>query len=258
MAMRQTRNSKNLLMHFKGYEDFISRILDLEEMAKRYQKIIFTPFYSEHERLIVKQVVKGCFLYEEGGYENSELKRMAITMYEEEDIVFPIVALTDTFDGKYHQVTHRDVLGALMNLGIERKVVGDIIVQDGRIVIYAEQEIADYLIQHLTQVKRVPITLSHYQGEIVFVPQLDYYECVVSSFRADALVAAIAHLSREKAKQLIRSGKVKVNQVVLEDYDYLCNNNSTVSIRGYGKFVIEDLNRKTRKQHFLIRIGKYL
>lgn len=244
-------------MHFKGYEEFVSRILDLEDKAKRYRKVIFTPFLSVKEQDIVKKVVQGCFLYEDGGYAQCESKRMAFSIYEEE-VVFPIVCLSDEFDLKYHKITHRDVLGALMNLGIERNVIGDIIVSDHRIIIYAESEMQEYLVSHLTQIKRCSILLKPYEEEVEKVNRIEYHERVVSSLRVDAIVAAICHLSREKAKGLIKGGKVKVNQVVLEDYDYLCNNNSTISIRGYGRFIICDLQKKTKKDRLLIQIGKYI
>lgn len=244
-------------MHYKGYEEFVSRILDLEDKAKRYQKVIFTPFLNAKEQEMVYQVAKGCFLYEDGGYENSELKRIAISPYENE-VDFPIVCLNDAYDVKYYQITHRDVLGALMNLGIDRNVFGDIIVEEGKIFIYAEAEMESYIIQNLTQIQRCPITLKHFQGKVVKTAHIEFKDHVVSSLRADTVVACICNLSREKGKQLIKGGKVKVDQVVLEDYDYLCNNDSTVSIRGYGRFKIVDLHKKTKKNRQLIQIGKYL
>lgn len=244
-------------MHFKGYEEFVSRILDLEEKAKRYRKVIFTPFLSVKEQEIVNQVVQGCHLYAEGGYAQSEMKRMAISLYEDE-VTFPIVCLSDRFDPKYHKLSHRDVLGAIMNLGIERNVIGDIIVSENRIIIYVESEMQDYLMSNLTQVKRCSIVLKEYEKEVEKISNIEYRERIVSSLRADAIVASICNLSREKAKNLIKGGKVKVNQVVLEDYDYLCNNNSTISIRGYGRFILNDLEKKTKKDRMLIQIGKYI
>lgn len=256
-VMERVKNNKNLLMHFKGYEEFVSRILDLEDKAKRYRKVIFTPFLSVKEQAIVHQVVQGCFLYEDGGYANCEMKKMAFSVYEEE-VSFPIVCLSDTYDAKYHRITHRDVLGAIMNLGIKRDVIGDIIVDETRIYIYVEDEMQRYLMQHLTQIKRCTINLKLYEGEVIRQEHIHYQERVVSSLRADVIVACIANVSREKAKNLIKGGKVKVDQVVLEDYDYLCNNNSTISIRGYGRFVLCDLAKKTKKDRLLVQIGKYL
>lgn len=244
-------------MHFKGYEEFVSRILDLEEKAKRYRKVIFTPFLSVKEQEIVHQIVRTCYVYTEGGYPQSEMNRMAFSIYEE-NIEFPIVCLSDKFDSKYHRITHRDVLGAIMNLGIDRNVIGDIIVTENRIIIFVEEEMKEYLISNLTQIKRCSIVLHVYENDVEKTSNIQYRERIVSSLRADAIVATICNLSRDKAKNLIRGGKVKVNQVVLEDYDYLCNNNSTISIRGYGRFILNDLQKKTKKDRMLIQIGKYI
>ena len=254
-AMGQT-NSKNLMMHFKGYEDFVSRILDLQEKAKRYRNIIHTPFLSEKEQEIVHQIVKDCFVYADAF--ETERKRLAISFYEEDEITFPIVCLSDTFDVKYHKINHSDVMGAILNLGIEQNVIGDIIVVDDRFFVFVEEEIASYIIANVTMIKRCPISLHKYEQPIEKKVSFEYKNYTISSFRLDAIVAAITHLSREKAKQLIKGGKVKVNQVVLEDYDYLCNNNSTISIRRYGRFVVCDKQRKTKKDRFVIEVAKYV
>lgn len=254
-AMGQT-NNKNLLMHFKGYEDFVSRILDLQAKAKRYRNIIHTPFLSEKEREIVYQIVTDCFVYEDAVC--FERKKLAISYYEEENIVFPIVCLSDRYDPKFHKITHSDVLGAVMNLGVEQSVVGDILVEDGRLYLFVDEDIASFFMSELTMVKRLPIRLSPYYEKVEKKVSFAYSNYSVSSFRLDAIVAAITHLSREKAKQLIKGGKVKVNQVVLEDYDYLCNNNSTISIRRYGRFIVSDSNRRTKKDRYVIEVAKYV
>ncbi len=249
-------NNKNLLMHFKGYEDFVSRILDLQEKAKRYRNIIHTPFLSEKEREIVYQIVNDCYVYEDSL--SFERKKMAISYYEEEDIPFPSVCLNDHFDAKFHRITHSDVMGAALNLGVDQSVIGDIIVEDGNIFLFVEEEIANYFMSNLVMIARCPISLKQYDQQVEKKHNFTYQTYTISSFRLDAIVAAITHLSREKAKQLIKAGKVKVNQVVLEDYDYLCNNNSTISIRRYGRFIVVDKNRKTKKDRYLIEVAKYV
>lgn len=244
-------------MHFKGYEDFVSRVLDLEEKAKRYQRCIFTPFLNSKELEIVHQVVKDCFVYEDGGYEDAELKRAAITYYEE-DIIFPIVCLKASFNEKYYHLSHRDVLGAIMNLGIERNVIGDIFIQDSSIFVIVEEEMESFFISSLTQIGRCGVNFERYDQQIEKEVNIVYSDATISSFRLDSVVSAMAHLSREKAKVLIKSGRVKVNQVVLEECDYLCNNSNAISIRGYGRFLLVDKGKKTKKDRYLVKIGKYI
>lgn len=249
--------NKNIIMHFKGQEEFVSRMLDLDERAYRKRNIIFTPFLNESERDIVYRLPLSCNVYEEGGFLEAELKKMAF-VYDACEVEFEIVYLKANYDLKFHTLYHSDVLGAFMNLGLSKEVMGDILVQDGCIYLVVEKSISDYVIMNLTQIKRCSIQLE----ECVQLPlkqtHIEYQEMIVSSFRLDVIVSSITHLSRDKAKLLIRGGHVKINQVVLEEYDFLCNNNSTISIRRYGRFTLEYAQRKTKKNRHVVRIGKYV
>jgi len=244
-------------MHFKGQEEFVSRMLDLLEKSERYRKVFFTPFLNENEIDILKKLPHHCFIYEDGGYDKAERKRVAISYYEE-DIEIPIVIMHATYDEKFMNITHRDVLGSLMGMGIKREVIGDIIVGDGHIFIVVSKEMEDYIHYSLTQVKRANVIFEKCDEIIEIKENKVYSEATIASLRLDAVIGAITHLSREKAQNLIRGGRVKVNQVVLEECDFLCNNNITVSIQRYGRFSVETTNRTTRKGRYVIRIGKYV
>ena len=159
---------------------------------------------------------------------------------------------------KFIKLNHRDVLGSLMSLGIEREVIGDIVVGDGHIYIVIEEEMEDYIHYSLTQIKRANVHFEKCDEMVEIKDTRVYTEVSVASMRLDVIVAQMTHLSREKAQNLIKGGRVKVNQVVLEDYDFLCNNNSTVSIQRYGRFSVEETNRTTKKGRHVIRIGKYV
>ncbi|MDQ0361916.1 YlmH family RNA-binding protein [Breznakia pachnodae] len=249
-------NRQQTSIHFKGNEDFISRIEDYLDQVGTYRKV-FTPFLSSVQQEIIRSYVgKKMQLLFDGGYENSEYKKCLIS-YEDLDIPFPIVCLKAVYDTKYYSINHRDVLGALMHLGIERNQFGDIIVDNGNIFIFVNRDIANFIKLELRQVKRCVVEFKEYDEEIVFAVEYDYKDKVVSSFRLDVLVAAITNLSREKAKKIVQEGLVKVNHVPLEDCAYLCNNYCTLSIRGYGRFKVEDLERTTRSNRHCIRIGKY-
>ena len=249
--------SKNIIMHFKGQEEFVSRMLDLLDKAERYRKVFFTPFLNAYELEILKKLPHTCFIYEDGGYEKAERKRVALSYYEEE-IEIPVICLCASFDEKYNKISHRDVLGALMNMGIEREVIGDILVSEGMIYLIIAKEMAEYVMYSLSQIKRCTVHFKECEEIISIEEKMEYTETTISSFRLDVLVGIMAHISREKAQMLIRAGKVKVNQVVLEESNFLCHNNSTVSIQRYGRFCVEDTNRVSRKGRHIVRIGKYV
>ncbi len=248
---------KNILMHYKGYEELVSKIIDLGEKAKRYQTTIYTSFLNEYEQKIVREVLFDCCIVQVGGYPDAELKRCAISVYEQETTI-PISCLQAKFDTKFSKVNHRDVLGALMNLGIERDKIGDIIVEEGVIYIFVCSELQDYIVMNLTQIRRCKVGFTHYNGTIKQTKKWEYKEKIISSMRLDCIVSACISCNREKAKKLIQAKHVKVNQIVLEESAYVCNNNCTVSIQRYGRFNVQNQARKTRKDKCVIEIGKYV
>ncbi len=256
MAIK-TKN-KNIVMHYKGYEEFVSKIIDIGDKVKRYQTIIYTSFLNDYEQKIVTELLFDFQVYVDSRNGQSELSRCAISYYEEEDIQFPTVCLKAKFDTKFSSLTHRDVLGSLMNLGVERDKIGDITVKDGEIYIFVCDELKDYMIMNCTQIKRCSIQFSEYDGVVESDKKLSYQEKIVTSMRLDSIVAACASINREKAKKLIQAGHVKVNQIVLEESAYVCNNKSTVSIKRYGRFTIDVAERKTRKDKCVVEIGKYI
>ena len=76
----------------------------------------------------------------------------------------------------------------------------------------------------------------------------------IASERIDALVAEIAHISRSKAKEMIQQGLVQVNHITLEAGDKMCDNNDTISIRGYGRFKYLGVMKQTRSNRILAEI----
>lgn len=244
-------------MHFKGHEELVSRVLDLQEKAKRYQKVVFTPFLNAFEQEIVQKISKHFIINYSGGCVEAERKMAAIALVESE-VKFPIVCLQAKFNDEYYEIEHKDVLGTLMSLGIKKHVIGDILVEEDCIYLFVTKEAAPFIIEECRQIKRCHVLWNSYEEEVVSNKTLLWEEKNVSSFRLDTVVAAICNVNRDKAKKFIMNGNVKVNQVVLEDCKYLCHNNNTISIRGFGRFFLEKNTRLTKKERHVMLIGKYI
>lgn len=114
----------------------------------------FHPFLTPAEIDVVSRVVgKSTRLLFDGGYPDSEMKVGCIAPLYEEDIHFPLVALSAKLSAQFSNITHRDVLGALMNCGIKRSQFGDLLVEDDRILIFVKEEIADYIRMNVTKLR---------------------------------------------------------------------------------------------------------
>ena len=176
-----------------------------------------------------------------GGYENCE--RQIARFGSEADfgyeIDFPIVCikiepLAPKFAKEY---THRDYLGSLMGLGIDRKKFGDIFVDGLSAYLYCDDQTAAYVIENLASVGRnsVKCSLSElpdsYKQEATTAMTI---QC--ASPRVDAVIAKVYNLSRKDTLPYFAEKKVSVNGHLCENNDKLLAPGDSVSVRGFGKF----------------------
>ncbi|MCD7982344.1 MAG: YlmH/Sll1252 family protein [Clostridiales bacterium] len=178
--------------------------------------------------------------------------------YEEE---FPIrcLIIRPTARKFADALTHRDFLGALMNLGIERDVLGDIIVRDNVGYVFCESAMAVFLKEHLSQVKHTAVfceitTACPAEANPEFSPQ----ELNVSSERCDVIVAKAYQLSRSQSILLFSSKRVFVNGRQYENNSGSLKPGDVVSVRGYGKFIYDGMQSETKKGRIRVRICRYV
>lgn len=231
----------NIYEHFQGDEEFVKRMLDLMDRMQRSYRVIYTPFLTSAQQQICRQIFGKQILYRFfGGYPMAEHQCLVLYPDEcyEDRIHMPICCLKATFAKKYGSLEHRDVLGALMNLGIRREQFGDILVQDGTVYVFVLEDIKEYIKLNCDRIKRFSVQFEECDEEVHHEVSLEYHSIIISSLRLDAVVSQITHVSRSKAQAMILAKLVKVDQMILEDCSYLCNNNCVLSIRGYGRFLM--------------------
>jgi RNA-binding protein YlmH len=249
------KTSESFLEHYKGNESFVARVQDWINQAERYHKPIVTPFLNETECFIVEKICGKQIPYRfDGGSKDATLKRV---IFFDEDGFSLVVCLVATFNTKFETISHRDVLGSLMNIGIERNQIGDLWVDDNRIVCYTTDTQGDYIIQNCTRIKRSSIQFSESPIHYEQVIKKEKFTVTISSERLDNVVSAMMQKSRTIAQEYIQSQKVRVNHEILEETSKLCNNGDTISIRGVGKFIYLGKIKTTRKDRYLVEFEKY-
>ncbi len=190
-----------------------------------------------------------------GGYPSAT--RVLMYLDEDYDISADITALCITPKGE-SALTHRDYLGSIMGLGIERQCVGDIIVLDNQAVVFLKREISDYVMRNLTSVGRQSVVVDLYTGDLSKLrTELTEREVLVTSLRIDNFVASVCNCSRQKALEFINCDKVFINYsvVVKPSKSIICGD--TVSIRGYGKFIIGEVLRTTKGSRLVLSVMQY-
>jgi RNA-binding protein YlmH len=218
----------------------IKRFMDLSRQANRKGIVTFSDFLSLSEQTILQQnrqkLETDFQVY--GGYEYAERQMVAFIpdalFYEWEYPMRP-VQICAAYPKFAEALTHRDVLGALMSLGIERSKIGDLIVNDDQMLFFAKEEILPYIRENLTSIRHTVVTLEPLSTEINYTPKLERREAIVTSNRLDAVIAAICKLSRSGALKLIQEGKIFINGAECLHNTYYCKPGDLISIRGFGK-----------------------
>lgn len=238
-----------MLEHFKGEEVFVKKIIDYKNQALHHQRMILTPFYNPHEREIVRSIIgKELQVKSYGGFQGAEYKRMIICpdFYELITDDFQVAVVKIVYNRQFGQLKHKDVLGALMSLGMKRECIGDIYDQDD-LYFSCYQQNYSYIENCLNQIKKSKVRLECVHEAIEVKHHFQTRTYFLSSFRLDKIISTMFHISRQEASQAIRAGKVKVNYKVVEEVSFLCHNNDMISFARHGRVKIVVENRQTKQ-----------
>ena len=200
----------------------------------------------------------GCEVAFDGGYEGAERRVAGFYAGAAEALSFPIRRLRVDWNARYGSPGHRDILGALMGLGVGRETLGDIALLREGALLFVHEDIADYVAANLENCGRVKVRISPC-GEEVAPPEPEgtlIYRTVPSE-RLDAVLAAACDLSRQKAQEMIRAELVKVDHAVETRLDARLQEGSLVSARGLGRFRLREVTGLTRKGRVGLRLFVY-
>lgn len=161
----------------------------------------------------------------------------------------------------YEQLTHRNYLGSILALGLKRSVIGDIAVTDkSSAVVFVSASIADYICENLTKIGRDSVRSRKICLPDKFTVQhcFDVLHLAAASDRIDAVVSALTGRSRSEAKEFCSSASVDVDYITIENPDARIVPGNTVSVRGFGKFIIDSFDGKTKSGRLKLSVRKYI
>ncbi|MEZ3435968.1 MAG: RNA-binding protein [Lachnospiraceae bacterium] len=245
-------------------EDMLKkRLIELSNQAYSRGFVTFSDFLNLNELNILHTIPKYMFPagYETyGGYELSE-RQMAAFLPDALCFSYPVKAVRVTPLNKRfaEELTHRDYLGSLMNLGIDRCRLGDILADEGGAVVFAKEEIAGYIAESLTRVRHTSVKASVQEtSDITYTPRYESIKGTVPSVRLDTVLSVCFPLSRSRLVPLIEGGKVFVNGKLITSNGYHLKEGDIISVRGTGKAVYDGILSETKKGRYLISVRKYM
>lgn len=198
-----------------------------------------------------------------GGYEGAE--RCVAAFYAgdpPEAGDWPVVALRLQWNAKFANPGHRDLLGAMMGLGIEREMTGDIAMGTYRdapcAYLFALEEVADYIAANLDSAGRASLKVSvATETPQLIPPEGESLRLTVQQQRLDAVLAAACRLSRSEAQRLIAAGLVKLNHVPQLRPDARLSEGDLISARGYGRVKVTAFQGESRRGRQVVQVFRY-
>jgi len=250
-------------------ELFYARIDDLRARADRGE-IAVSGFMNESESAEAERYLrsygeKRMLLY--GGYPAAERRRLFIfpdwqepSSEAADEFIVPLLIS----GSGYVKLDHRAFLGSLIALGLTRSVIGDIVVDNGSgAVVFFEEKIARYLLSSpdaLSRVGRDKVKVARYKLPYGFGREQSFVGIneTVSSLRLDCVVSALVSVSREKAKAMVTEGLVQVDHAETRSPDLTVSEGCVISVRGSGKYKIDSIGGRTKKDRIRLLALKYI
>ncbi len=236
---------------------------DKARQCERNSILTHTGFLSLAEQSLLEASFPGGSLW--GGFEDAERRILLFLPEWLEEVPAsgedcPLAILRVTLPKGSPRLTHRDYLGSLLALGIERSVIGDIVVHGDGADIFVLRDMAAYLQQNYTQAGRAMLQTEVLDADALRPAEYRVVEKrdTVASLRLDCVLASMFSLSRGSAQEAVRQGLVAVNGRLAVKPDSLLEEGDRVSLRGKGKAVLKEVGGKSRKDRDCILFARYL
>lgn len=257
------------------------RFYDLSERAYNNDYLTHTTFLSASELNIFHSVLKasgssphknefnGCPYIIYGGHEDADRNIVCflpsyltvedfIKSEKEKGDFIKCIHIAPLNNKFADSLSHRDFLGSLMNMGIDRSQIGDILVSQSGAYVFVLSDISDIITDELIRVKHTSVQCRKLlPSECNITPNFIDVSGSVASERLDAVIAMVFKISRGKSQELIKSEKVFVDGHSLTEAGYDLKQGERVSVRGHGKFIFEGMGNVTKKGRYFAKVKLY-
>lgn len=246
-------------MAYTQQESVKARLQDLCVRSQKTNSAVCTRFLSPPEAALAQRVAleHGLLCALCGGYEGAE-RVMACIYQEGEEPVFPLCCVQITWDKRYGHAEHRALLGSVLGLGIEREMVGDICLTEGKAYLMTVQDMADFIAEGLVKAGGTPVAAAVMTSLPDILPsEGKMLRDTVASLRLDAVLAAGLNLSRSDAANCILSGRTMVNHMPETRLDAKVQEGDLLSIRGHGRLKLTAVGTPNRKGRIPIQFESH-
>ena len=242
------------------------KVLDTANQAFHHNIYTYTNFLSISELAVVTSFKKELSFIRYDIYGgNSVCERQLIRFGSPEDYGYdagyPITTLKiSPLSVKFaEKLEHRDYLGALLNLGVDRSVIGDIVVQEKAAWFFCQNKMTEFFLENLCRVRHTNILITKVEDSDEFPrPVLESVSGTCASVRLDSLISLAFKTSRSSMVSYIEGGQVFVNGKLITSNGYEPKDGDIISVRGKGRFIFDGVSHQTKKGRCSVRIMRYV
>lgn len=242
---------------------FVKRLTDLDRMAERKYMVCYSHFLNPAEYSLFLEHRRE-FVCETAVFSEIEFLERQMIAFIPDALSFhgeyPLSLLKVMPKNlKYAQtLTHRDMLGTLMGLSLDRKFIGDIIPVENGFYVLVHEQVEEFIRTNITRVKHTEVVVECCKELSVSIQrQFEHFQGTVASERLDCIISELHHCSRSQSLQLIQAGKVFINHRQVFHNSEKCKEDDIISIRHVGKFKITKLGEISKKGKVKISYDKY-
>lgn len=255
------------LAHFRRSEQIpVKRLYEVAERARHTGRPQRTDFLTPREAHIGSRIAAGeqVAFYAYGGHEGAERQRGWFGLSEQPPaaVDYEIACLQVAHKRGAAALKHGDYLGSLLGLGLQRDRIGDIVIdQDREAYVFCLASIAPYLILNWNQAGRTELLLTQVEHPLagkLLAPRMEERMVTLQSLRLDAFVGHAFGMSRTKALEPIKAGKVQLNFVECTDPSEEIRIDDIVSLRGSGRARVLSIAGQSRSGRTFVGVGRYI
>lgn len=256
---------EKIIRYYKGTEGEHTaiKLVDFATQALKNRKYKLSGFLSPYEQEMAGTIANslGDLKVEfDGGFIGAERQKAAFCHEEFEGTpAFEISVVKAEWNGEFARLGHRDILGSVLGLGVDREVVGDIIATKDFARIIVDKKMADYFSANLVQIGNVSVKTELDELENISPKEerIKEIRATVASLRADSIAAAGFGMSRSKAAQEISAEKIKLNWQTVKNSSQTIKAGDVLSMRGRGRLEVSEITGQTKKGRIGILLKRF-
>ena len=160
-----------------------------------------------------------------------------------------------SYPDKFVTLSHRNLLGAIMSIGVDRSIIGDIVNGD-KIQFAVTEPFKELFKTELTKIKNAPLKLTEIPHRKFIDADVTMKPAAIlsSSYRLDSIVSLVLKEGRAKSKERVEKEKVKVNHSIVDEPSFIIETGDIISVRGFGRFIVTEQIAETKKGKYRLEV----